>query len=134
MSRALAVVLEDGRTCELPMEMDLKNEGLIFGSNLPVASMLLEDIAEDLNITPLSTFIKEEDYEEDEEEAEANIKWHDPKQGLETVQKLFSYLLAHPELDKSPEGIHWVLWDLRAIELILRDAVERNTQFYFVEW
>ena len=70
MSRELAVILEDGRTCELPAEMDLKNEGLIFGRNLPVASMLLEDIAEDLNITPLSAFMKEEDYEE-EEEAEA---------------------------------------------------------------
>lgn len=133
MSRELAVILEDGRTCELPAEMDLKNEGLIFGRNLPVASMLLEDIAEDLNITPLSAFMKEEDYEE-EEEAEASIEWHDPKQGLNTVQKLFSYLLAHPELDQSSEGIHWVLWDLRAVELILRDAVEQNVQFYLVEW
>lgn len=133
MSYELAVILEDMGHCGLPTEMDLKNEGLIFGSNLPEASMLLEDIAEELNITPLSAFIKEEDYEEEEEAAD-NTEWHDPRQGLETVQTLFSYLIGHPEVDKSSEGIHWVLWDLRAIELILRKAVESNTRFYLAEW
>ncbi len=134
MSCQLAVILENGGACQLPLEMDLKNEGLIFGNHLPVASMLLDDVAEDLEIAPLSTFMKEENYDDDEEESDDTIEWHDPKQGLDTVQKLFSCLMAHPELDKSPEGVHWVLWDLRAVELILREAVQNNNRFYLIEW
>lgn len=135
MSRQLAVILEDEGACSLPSDMDLKNEGLIFGNNLPVADVLLEDIALELNITPLSAFMKdEEDYEDEGEELPCNSQWHDPKQGLDTIEKLFSYLLAHPQADKSPEGAWWLLWDLRALELILRKAMQRQTRFYFIEW
>jgi len=135
MSRQLAVILEDEGTCSLPSNMDLKNEGLIFGNNLPVAEVLLEDIALELKITPLSAFMKhEEDYEDENEESQTNLQWHDSQQGLDTVEKLFSYLLAHHQVDKSPEGVWWVLWDLRAMELILREAVQRQTRFYLVEW
>lgn len=132
MSRELAVILETGGSCNLPPEMDPKDEGLIFGVSLLAANMLLEDVAEDIGVTPLSAFMKEESYE-DEESDDAPV-WYDPKQGLETVAKLLSYLLAHPEVDKSPEGVYRVLWDLRALELILRDAVNENDRFYFAEW
>ncbi|MBD2298567.1 hypothetical protein H6G80_17585 [Nostoc sp. FACHB-87] len=135
MSRQLAVILEDEGACSLPPDMDLKNEGLIFGNNLPVADVLLEDIALKLGITPLSAFMKDEGDDEDEaEELQGNSQWHNPKQGLDTVEKLFSYLLAHPQVDKSPEGAWWLLWDLRALELILRKAVQKQTRFYLVAW
>lgn len=68
MSCYFTVVLEDGSACPLPPEMDLKNEGLIFGRNLPTATILLQDIAEELGITPLSAFTRDEDYYEDENE------------------------------------------------------------------
>ncbi|MBD2594235.1 hypothetical protein H6G74_07815 [Nostoc spongiaeforme FACHB-130] len=131
MSRQLAIIIENEGAIKLPSNMDLKNEGLIFGNNLSVADILLEDIALELGVVPLSAFIK---YEDDDEELQNNLRWYDPQQGLDTVEKLFSYLLAHPQVDKSPEGIWWVLWDLRAVELILRKAVERQTRFYFLEW
>ncbi|OCQ92876.1 hypothetical protein BCD64_09085 [Nostoc sp. MBR 210] len=131
MSRQLAIIIENEGAMKLPSNMDLKNEGLIFGNNLPVADILLEDIALELGVVPLSAFIK---YEDDDEELQNNLQWYEPHQGLDTVEKLFSYLLAHPQVDKSPEGIWWVLWDLRAVELILRKAVERQTRFYFLEW
>ncbi|MBD2493263.1 hypothetical protein [Nostoc sp. FACHB-280] len=131
MSRQLAIIIENEGAMKLPSNMDLKNEGLIFGNNLPVADILLEDIALELEIVPLSEFIK---HENDDEELQNNLQWYDPQQGLDTVEKLFSYLLAHPQADKSPEGIWWVLWDLRAVELILRKAVEKQTRFYFLEW
>lgn len=131
MSRCLDIVLENTGFCALPAEMDLKGEALMFGGNLPAASLLLEDIAEDLNITPLSAFMLEEN--DGGEALETSPEWYDPNQGLDTVQKLLNYLLAYPEVDKSPEGVHWVLWDLRALELILRDAVQTNDRFYLEE-
>lgn len=135
MSRQLAIILEDEGVCSLPSDMDLKNEGLIFGNNLPVADVLLEDIALELGVIPLSAFMKDEEDDEDEvEELQGNEKWYDPKQGLDTIEKLFSYLLAYPQADKSPEGAWWLLWDLRALELILRKAVQKQTRFYLVEW
>lgn len=47
-------------------------------------------------------------------------------------KSFFPTFLPIPNLIKAPKE-HWLLWDLRAVELILRDAVELITQFYLME-
>ncbi len=52
---------------------------------------------------------------------------------LDTVQRLISFLLGHPDAVRDRETTHWIVWDLRALELDLRAAAGRGTRFFLSE-
>ncbi len=128
MSYELYVTFEDGRSTSLPQEMDPKQEGLIFGNALPAYDMLLDDLATTLGIRPFSSFVFEQNWDAEEE---SEPEWHSSAEALNTVSKLLSYILAHPDVDKSAEGAWWGIYDLRALEILLSDAAKDGIRCYF---
>ena len=108
------------------------------------ASDLLDKIAEDLDLLPLSTYFgEEEDFEEDlfddsdesvrenrfdeeEDEEEVEESWYEPSEGLITVQGLLDHLRDFPTAVEDPDD---VIEDLAAWERILTAADEKGIRF-----
>jgi hypothetical protein len=64
------------------------------------------------------------------EQAEREMPWHQPADGLATVRGPIAALEADPELDRRCYG---AVWDLRAFRFELEYAERVGTRFYFAE-
>ncbi len=162
MSRYIDICFEDEAAGEvedveqgLPKEMDPKGEGLVGGNNLPRHHASLDELCDQLGIARLSSFLREDPEElemvidviRDQPgtgervaqlekrllELEEGGGWHPVAAGLDSVQRLISYLLGHPEAIEDDGTTHWIVWDLRFLELYLRDAAGRDTRFHLFE-
>lgn len=61
-------------------------------------------------------------------------EWFLPSDGLAAVEPLVSFLLGHPEALGDSETTWWAVGDLRAIELLLREAMARRDRFALEEY
>ena len=62
------------------------------------------------------------------EQAERNMPWHHPADGLVTVRALIATLESDPKLDRRCYG---AVWDLRAYRFELEYAERVGSRFYF---
>ncbi len=113
----------------LPAELDPKNEGLIYGSNLVKVHKELDALAKQAGVLPISTFFDDSAMMSDEEREEMGLppakpKWASIEDGLRTIDALVAKLEADGAgLDK--------LWDLKASQQILKNAIGSGEQFRF---
>lgn len=151
MPAATAVRVELLGLAPLPPDLDPDEEGRGYGVAIARCRDALTAVAQRLGVRPLHRFASTESdlwdelaeevmaRAEDERDAEAEIQellnergdWHDPEDGLHTVRAL----IAHYETDGSHEAVCGgaaiadVLFDLRALELILGETAERERGF-----
>jgi len=134
MSQYATITTKSG-ACDLPPELDPMDEGLVYGNNVPGPWDSLASIAEELSLTPLTAF--ESPDEEGDEEVEDSGVWHDPADGVRTVSGLLQFLReSSPERLKKyfdeqfiAQNLEFVIWDLRAYEVILTKAQQENDPF-----
>ncbi len=146
---------DDGEESGLPKEMDPRSEGLVAGNTVPRHHQALDELCAELGMARFSSFIREDTEEiemvleiiSDQPGTEAKVArlekrlleleagggWHPVETGLGTVQRLISYLLGHPEAIEDDGTTHGIVWDLRALELCLRQAAARDTRFHLYE-
>ena len=151
MPLATAVRVELLGLAPLPSDLDPDEEGRGYGHALAECREALTGVAQRLGIRPLHRFATTESdlwdelaeevmaRAEDEREAEAEIQellnergdWHDPEDGLETVRTLIAhYESASTDADVSASSsAEDVLFDLRAIEMILAEAARKERGF-----
>jgi hypothetical protein len=124
-----------------------------YGNNLAHPWEVLETVAHDLGVSPLSSFdYIDEDFVSDRLSSAADypdvaeavsaqfahqLPWHQATDGLTTVTALLHFFhnatptqyatLANQGLDAS--GIEGVMWDLRACEALLTYAVAHQVRF-----
>ena len=148
---ATAVRVELFGLAPLPSDLDPDEEGRGYGIALASCCDALTAVAHRLGIRPLHRFATNESdlwdelseevlaRAEDEREAEAEIlellnergEWHEAEDGLETVRALIAHYDSRPagEIVCDSARVEEVLFDLRALELILAQAVHRERGF-----
>lgn len=151
MSVPTRVRLELLGVAPLPSDLDPDEEGLTYGTALTDCRASLTTAAQRLGVRPLHRYQSDEDAlwdeleeevmrrAEDEREAEQEIlsmldergDWHDAEDGLDTVKALIQHLEQDAAEAPVANGCRTrdVLWDLRALETILRDAQARGRRF-----
>ena len=151
MPVATAVRVELLGLAPLPPDLDPDDEGLRYGLALADCCDALTAVAQRLGVRPLHRFASTESelWDEladevmarvdDERDAESAIlelmnergDWHDPEDGLHSVQALIThYESASPQAPVGgPHTARDVLFDLRAVEMILTQAAKRERGF-----
>ncbi|AFZ05339.1 hypothetical protein Osc7112_0752 [Oscillatoria nigro-viridis PCC 7112] len=147
------IELEKSGLAELPLELDSKHEGYVYGQSFTRTWEILDIVAKLNGLQPLSSFYAECDIQK---------QWYDSAVGLQTVSGLLNkyftiigcgtvtFLSSESKrLDcelsglpqdeailkdaiRSKELFNYAMWDLRAYELILRGAVENGECFRIV--
>ena len=133
MSQHANIVTREAGAHDIPSELDPKGEGFVYGGETPRCWGTLNRIAEQLQLTPLKKF--EWDGEDDEEEDTG--PWHDPSDGLRTVSGILEFIgQSTPEQLKPhfsekfiQQNLKGVIFDLRAYEIILREAQQQDDPF-----
>ena len=120
MSIYATIELSDSGHQRLPRDLDPKNEGLVYGQNLPRMAHELDALAEELGVRPISAFLDDADMIDDDEREELGLppaepKWESVEDGLRTIRALIASLTADRRGDEE-------LWDLRVSERILSTA------------
>lgn len=148
---ATAVRVELLGLAPLPSDLDPDEEGRGYGIALATCCDALTAAALRLGIRPLHRFSTNESdlwdelseevlaRAEDEREAEAEIlellnergEWHEAEAGLESVRALIGHFELRPAAETvcGTATVEDVLFDLRALELILAGAVDRERGF-----
>jgi hypothetical protein len=139
MSEYANIVTKEAGARELPAELDPKGEGLVYGGSATHCWGALNKIALQIHVAPLQTFEWEETFDESEDEDEPadTGPWHDPADGLRTVSGLLQFLRqgrpdqlkAHFTDEFIQQNLEWVIFDLRAYEMILTEARTQNDPF-----
>jgi len=150
MSTTLMVVLEGIGPAQYPADLDPKNPGCDYGNLIPGVARSLETLAEQLGVTPISSFhyadpdmlretmefLEGERKEKIQKVLKTQKEWHDPADGLATIDALINYLQelqpeearrAHPEF-LFGSSVDPLLWDLRAVRSVLASI---NSRFHF---
>lgn len=120
MSIYATIELSESGHQGLPREFDPKNEGFVYGQDLPKMSDELDALAEELGVRPISAFLDDSEMIDDEEREEVGLppakpKWESVEDGLRTIRALLAALKADGRGDDE-------LWDLRVSEQILSTA------------
>lgn len=97
MSIYATIELSESGHHGLPREFDPKNEGLVYGQDLPRMSEELDALAGDLGVRPISAFFDDSDMIDDEEREELGLppskpKWESVEDGLRTIRALLAAL------------------------------------------
>ena len=151
MPAATAVRIELLGLAPLPPDLDPDDEGRVYGSAITTCRDALTGVAQRLGVRPLHRFASTESdlwdelaeevmaRSEDERDAEAEIQqllnergdWHDAEDGLHTVRSLIAHFeSASPrEIVCGAVAAGDLLFDLRAVELILAAAADRERGF-----
>ena len=151
MPDATAVRVELLGLVPLPPDLDPDEEGRGYGLALAECRDALTAVAQRLGVRPLHRFATTESdlwdelaeevmaRAEDEREAEAEIlellnergDWHDPEDGLDTVRALMAHYESAPPREAvcNSSSVADVLFDLRAIEMILGEAAAKQRGF-----
>lgn len=134
MSQDATIVTKEAGAREIPTELDPDGEGFIYGSMTARCWGSLNRIAEQLQLSPLKKF--EWNGEDDEEEDTG--PWHDPADGVRTVSGVLRFIRQSTPEQLKPyfvnerfieEGLEGVIFDLRAYEIILREAQQQGDPF-----
>lgn len=154
MSTFVTIVLEQGGEAEVPEDM---NDGdSVYGADAGHAIEELDEIADELGISPLSSFTAEDaesdedllaydsdeedvDDDDDEDYGEDGERWHDPGPALASVIEIYQYLQdADAAILKrkfrntfAGEKLDGVLSDLKIFERILEQAEKDKDRFQF---
>jgi hypothetical protein len=83
----------------------------------------LDEIAMKINICPISEFGFNDDLDGEQ------VKWHDPKKGLETISGLLNQIRQNPTLVKEASS---VISDLGRVEIALKNAASKSIPFCFL--
>ena len=137
MSQYATIVTQKAGSRNLPPELDPKNEGFIYGAASPSCWGALNRICLQLRVPTLTNF--EQHYEEyggDDEPKDAGA-WHSPSEGIRTVSALLDFLRTATPMQLKPhfsekfiqDDLQWIVFDLRAYEIILHEAKEQNDPF-----
>jgi hypothetical protein len=115
---------------QLPRELDPDDEGFVYGGAVARVWGALHKLAAQLNVTPLKSF-EWQDWENEEDDDAG--PWYDSSEGLRTVTHLLDSLRQNAPQHLGPnltqQDLEAVIWDLRAYELILKEAQTRGDPF-----
>ena len=133
MSQCATIVTKEAGVREIPTELDPEGEGFVYGGETARCWGTLNRIAEQLQLTPLKKF---EWYGKDDDQRDTG-PWHDPANGLRTVSGVLRFIRQSTPEQLKPhfnerfieQNLEWVIFDLRAYEIILRDAKEQSDPF-----
>lgn len=151
MTVATVVRVELLGLAPLPPDLDPDDEGLRYGIALAECRDALTAVAQRLGVRPLHRFASTESdlwdeladevmsRADGERDAEAEIlelmnergDWHDPEDGLHTVQALIAHFAAQAPrtIVCGPSTAQDLLFDLRALEMILAQAADKDRGF-----
>ncbi len=157
MAYWLTIEREHGSIAPLPTTMDVRSEGLVYGTTVPQLLNQLDRITKDLGVKKLNNFIYKDTkgyrmlLQEAEGEGNAVLasamraeiavlatqtRWHEPSAARQTIHSLKEFLAANPAIlpGRDPQDTaKWTLWDLEAYDCILDDLECRGLKFAFVE-
>ena len=151
MPVATAVRVELLGLAALPPDLDPDEEGRGYGLALAECCDALTKLAQRVGVRPLHRFASTESdlwdelaeevmaRADDERDAEAEIQellnergdWHDPEDGLHTVRALIAHYDTEPPhaVVCGSTGAGELLFDLRALEMILAQAAGKERRF-----
>jgi hypothetical protein len=128
MSTYAMIELSRSGVQHLPRDFDPKNEGFVYGLDLPKMSDELDALAEQAGVRPISAFFDDSEMITDEEREEMGLppsepKWLPVEEGLRTIRALITAMTASGHSQDE-------LWDLRVSERILSTA-DRDEKFRY---
>lgn len=130
MSQYANIVTKEAGAREIPSELDPDGEGFVYGGETARFWGTLNRIAEQLQLTPLKKF--EWDGEDNDDEEDTG-PWHDPADGLRTVSGVLQFIRQSTPEQLRPhfkeQNLEGVIFDLRAYEIILREAKQQADPF-----
>jgi hypothetical protein len=125
MSMTAFVHLERAGAVRRAAEVEPSGNGLNYGQVLPYLVDSLHSYCEALGVTPVSQFL------DSPADSGCEPQWHDAAEGHRTFAALLTELIWRWDSDLPTELARAsVLWELRAFELVLRTAAERQERFY----
>jgi hypothetical protein len=134
MSQDATIVTKEAGAREIPTELDPDGDGFVYGSMTASCWGSLNRIADHLSVTPFKRF----EWDGEDEDDDDTGPWHEPADGLRTVSAVLQFLRQSTPEQLKPyfvnerfikEGLEGVIFDLRAYEIILREAQDQSDPF-----
>jgi hypothetical protein len=92
------------------------------GEFVTIEYSFLDDCADRLSVPTVSSFVYSS--------WAGEPQWHEAAEGLRTFEALATELIGRIGHDDSIERMEDLLWDVRMLELILRQAERKGEKFY----
>ena len=137
MSHYASIVTRTVGVRNTPRELDPNDEGFVYGG--PAASCwdALNQICFQLGVPALKNFQWQVEGSQKDIETEYEGIWYNPAEGLQTVSAVLQVLRhsSHMQLTAHfterfiEEHLEWIVFDLRAYEMILITAREQKDPF-----